>query len=143
VVFGYTQRSRSNYPVIAHVTLAFSSENLLSSTGHSYHPELGPSYCQTHFLHSSTDCPDEPRRVKWASKLHGLSCRKAPLECSKKKERKTKKKNSTKSSHLPCNGRHLCRDHQMSYFNPQVTKYLSKSSPCCPRFSVPLSVKLE
>lgn len=43
--FGYTQNSMSKYALIAHITLKFSSETLLSSTGLDYDLKLAATYC--------------------------------------------------------------------------------------------------
>lgn len=58
---------------------------------------------------------------------------------NQKQKRKTPER--TPTSHVmadPCTETTKC--HVLVTY---VTKYLSKSSPCCPCFSLPLSVKLE
>lgn len=66
--FGCTQNSMSKYALIAHITLKFSSETLLSSTGHDYELRLAAiaaSYCWLSILEpnlcsSEEDAHQEP-----------------------------------------------------------------------------------
>lgn len=58
VIFGYTQRTRSKYALTALVTLTFSSETLLSSTGLDYDLKLAASYCWLS-IHEWNPCSSE------------------------------------------------------------------------------------